>query len=170
VSLISAADTATWLIVAFTGLTAVVATVSAMVAAVAYRHNRALSGTSGAVIVRPGRHTVPWSEVEVAELPPGWNSEDTRWVPIRFVNRSASDVSVFPPENARLGWLRRRVEVGGGVVLVPTNDPQTTALLIRKRTRWGTRVTYWLVAAWEVGNGERARLRGRIHVKEIPAP
>ena len=162
-------DVATWLIAIFTGVTALGGLGLLLVTVVIHIHDRATSGTSRAVVVQRGRQSLPWDELGVDELPAGWDHTNTRWIPVRFVNRSRSATLMWPPDFVRLGLFHRRIEAAGANVLVG-DDPQQTLLLVHRVGGWSPRTRYWLTARFETGGGQSARLRRFVRLKKISSP
>jgi hypothetical protein len=152
----------------FTGITAAVGAGLLVMAWRAHHLDRALTGTSKSVVATPGYSAILWESFHVTGISPGWDAEHTRWTSVRFVNRARAKTTVLPPPYARLGWLRRRIEVSSGRDnVVPPDDPKTLIALLRREQPWGRRRFYRLSMTWVTGGGEPVKVRRYVRLREI---
>lgn len=135
---------------------------------IAHLHDRALSGSGKSVIAKKGYQKILWETFKVRHMAPSWDSEHTRWTSVRFVNRARNVTTVLPPTHARVGWLRRRVEVSSGRDnTVAPDNPKTLMVLLRREPPWGRRRFYRLSMTWLTGGGEPIRIKRYVRLREI---
>lgn len=137
-----------------------------IVSIMSHRNERALSGTSQAIIATHGRQSLPWSSFEPVILPDNWPREQFRWAPVRFVNRGRSSVAVMGPVKATVGLFRQEVGSAYFQVVVPIDEPKVAPLLLR-HDQWGKRTKRKVRVEWEAGGG-RVRFRGTINLRTLP--
>jgi hypothetical protein len=155
-----------WLTVIVLGVAAALSGALLVTEVIGRVHDRAMSGTAHPLIAKRGRQTLPWSEFEPAVLPEGWHREHLRWVPMRLINRATFAVAVLGPTEARIGWLRRRVDVSYSTNVIH-DEPQTVAVIINRPEGWSARKTVRISLTWEYAD-EKLRFRGRVTPKIVP--
>jgi hypothetical protein len=166
-----------WIVLAAIGAlaTALITLGILAVNVIAHLHDRSVSGAKRPVIATKTRESW-WLESSdwgdwAKEMLPGWRPADVRVVAVRLRNLSnTSNRAWFLPDEARLGWRRRRVGALFGSIELkpPPADPVLAVVFVHRSNGWGKREYGRFRFAFEIGSGEIIRFHGRLRIKTPP--
>src|ERR1700683_5711710 len=112
-----------------TGLTALFTLGIWRVSVIAHRHDRALSGTKGALHVKACSWNVGPGENHVFKTPPEWDRKKTRYTALQLLNRGPYPIeAILSEKDVRVRLRRRKVDsiraLGPGETMQTTLKPQ----------------------------------------------
>jgi len=128
-------------------------------------HERGLSGVGKQVYIRHGRKSMPWSEVQMFNLPHGWDaSELVFWASVRLVNIGPADMAILSP--AKIWTLGGRREAVSVPVTLPSRKPLQTAIVVKGSKPCKYLNSGWVYMTWDA-QGKAARGICRLYRKPV---
>ena len=141
---------------------------------VTHRHERALSGTSGAIQATKTRRNWWLSDEEWGtwpkEMPAEWDVKDVRVVQTRLHNRSSIDTRAwFLSEEARFGRMRRKLDaVSNESDPLAAGGAAAPVIFVHRQGGWTHAKSSRFHFVWEMPDGELVRYDGPLVIKSPP--
>jgi hypothetical protein len=144
---------------------------------IAHLHDRALSGTRGALHVKACTWNVGPGENHVFQTPPDWDRKNTRYMALQLLNRGPYPVeAILSEKDVRVRLRRRKVDsiraLGPGETMQTTLMPQVPLViwvLLHDKNGWNDsgKLNHHLV--WLLVNSfDNFHFRRRAWLKNLP--